>query len=119
MKSGANVNFFIKDKQWKLVKVTDSGESLRSIPRTPANVTEKKKTPTKQKRKSAEASPSGQMPFKKIPEYVNRLLEKKHSAFTDKDFAERALSNLARKLASQVSVLEEWNRAISEGECLV
>ena len=87
-------------------------ETQLSVP----NVSEKKKTPTKQKRKSAETSPSGQMPFKKIPEYVHKILEKKHFGFTDKEFAERALSNLVRKLASQVSVLEEWYRAISEGE---
>ena len=76
---------------------------------------DKKKTPTKQKRKSSEISPSGQVPFKKIPEYVNKLLEKKHNGFSDRDFAERALSNLARKVASQVSVLDEWTRAIFEG----
>jgi hypothetical protein len=55
------------------------------------------------------------VPFKKIPEYVNKLLEMKHSGFADRDFAERALSNLARKLANQASVLDVWTRAIFEG----
>ena len=76
---------------------------------------EKKKTPTKQKRKSSEPISTGQVPFKKIPDYVNRLLEKKHCNFADREFAERALLNLARKLASQASVLDEWIRAIFEG----
>ena len=78
-------------------------------------LSEKKKTPTKHKRKSSELSSTGQVPFKKIPEYVNKLLEMKHSGFADRDFAERALSNLARKLANQASVLDEWTRAIFEG----
>ena len=77
---------------------------------------EKKKTATKQtKRKSSESATSpGSFPFKKIPEYVHHLLEQKNEAFTDVEFAERALSNLARKLASQTLVMEEWTRAIYE-----
>ena len=72
----------------------------------------KKKTPTKSKRNSNQGSP-GQVPHKMIPEYVHKLLEKRKEAFTDKEFAERALSNLARKLASQANVLDEWLRAIT------
>ena len=75
---------------------------------------EKKKTPTKAKKK--EQSPSGQVPFKKIPEYVQKLLQKRHPGFQDKEFAERALSNLARKLASQAAVLDEWVRAVEHAD---
>ena len=73
----------------------------------------KKTTPTKKAKKEV-ISPK--LPFKKIPEYVHRLLEYRHPGFQDKDFAERALSNLARKLASQASVLDEWSRAISQSD---
>ena len=80
---------------------------------------EKKKTPTKSKNRrsdpgSASNTSSDQVPHKMIPEYVNRLLERKKESFNDKEFAERALSNLARKLASQGSVMNEWIRAITE-----
>lgn len=66
-------------------------------PQQPQN--EKKKTPTKSKRKSNESAV-------KIPEYVKSLLEKRHEGFNDPDFAERALSNLARKIASQTAVMD-------------
>ena len=72
-----------------------------------------KKTPTKSKRKSDQGSP-GQVPHKMIPEYVARLLEKRKDAFTDKEFADRALSNLVRKLASQAHIIEEWIRAVTD-----
>ena len=53
------------------------------IPQAQANLKgEKKKTPTKKQKKEV---PIGQVPFKKIPEYVQKLLEKRHSAFQDKD----------------------------------
>ena len=84
------------------------------IPQAQANLKgEKKKTPTKKQKKEV---PIGQVPFKKIPEYVQKLLEKRHPAFQDKDFAERALSNLARKLANQASVLDEWLRGIYQSD---
>lgn len=60
-------------------------------------------------------SPAG-TPSKKIPEYVRELLERKHPGFLDVDFAERALSNLARKIAGQTSVMDEWRRAIYESD---
>ena len=80
---------------------------------------EKKKTPTKSKNRKSDPGfasniPSDQVPHKMIPEYVNRLLERKKDNFNDKEFAERALSNLARKLASQASVMNEWIRAVTE-----
>lgn len=55
-------------------------------------------------------------PSKKIPEYVRELLERKNDGFLDVDFAERALSNLARKIAGQTSVMDEWRRAIYESD---
>ena len=73
----------------------------------------KKRTPTKSKRNPPNQGSPGQVPHKMIPEYVHKLLEKRKEAFTDKEFAERALSNLARKLASQANVLDEWLRAIT------
>ena len=42
--------------------------------------------------------------FKKIPPFVHQLLEKKHENYSDGEFAERALSNLARKLANYVVI---------------
>jgi hypothetical protein len=73
---------------------------------TPGTATPtKKKTPTKSRKK---ADPGGQVPFKKIPDYVQKLLLKRQDAFMDKEFAERALLNLARKLASQAVVMDEW-----------
>ena len=83
------------------------------IPQTNLKGEKKKTSPTKKPKKEV---PIGQVPFKKIPEYVHKLLEKRHPDFHDKDFAERALSNLARKLASQASILDEWLRGIYQSD---
>ena len=87
------------------------------IPQTSLKA-EKKKTPTKAGKKKESSSPGapGQVPFKKIPEYVQKLMQKRHPGFQDREFAERALSNLARKLASQAAVLDEWVRAVEEAD---
>ena len=83
------------------------------IPQTNLKGEKKKTSPTKKPKKEV---PIGQVPFKKIPEYVHKLLEKRHPDFHDKDFAERALSNLARKLASQALILDEWLRGIYQSD---
>ncbi len=79
--------------------------------------TEKSKTP-KGKRKSCDNSPAAakNIPAKKIPEFVKSLLVKHHEGYSDVDFAERALSNLARKIANQGPVIHEWKRAILEAD---
>ena len=50
--------------------------------------------------------------FKDIREFVLRLMEKQTENFADRDFAERALLNLSRKIASRPNVLAEWEKAI-------
>ncbi len=49
---------------------------------------------------------------KDIREFVLRLMEKQTMNFTDRDFAERALLNLSRKIASRPNILAEWEKAI-------
>ena len=97
---------------------TEPLPNLNPNPVTTKQTESKKKTPTKSKNRKSDpgfaSNTSDQVPHKMIPEYVNRLLERKKENFNDKEFAERALSNLARKLASQGSVMNEWIRAITE-----
>lgn len=52
----------------------------------------------------------------KIKNYVLQLLESRKDGFPDRDFAERALSNLARKLSSQPLMMAEWLKAIQTGD---
>ena len=68
----------------------------------------------KSKKKSTATSPanSNVIPFKKVPEYVQRMLHFKHDEFNDVDFAERALLCLARKISNQAPVVEEWVRSV-------
>ena len=50
--------------------------------------------------------------FKDLRGFVLRLMEKQSDQFSDRDFAERALLNLTRKISSKSSELVEWERAI-------
>ena len=86
------------------------------LPTEPIPQTSLKTEKKKSSKKKDPSVPSGQVPFKKIPEYVQKLLESRHLGFLDKEFAERALSNLVRKLASQALVLDEWVRAVVQAD---
>ena len=54
--------------------------------------------------------------FKDLRGFVLHLMEKQSDQFSDRDFAERALLNLTRKISAKSSELVEWEKAIIEGD---
>ena len=75
-------------------------------PRTP-----KKAAATQSSSMDTSASSSGSN-FKNLKAFVSRLMEKQDEQFTDKEFAERAVLNLARKISSRPQDIAKWGRAI-------
>jgi hypothetical protein len=74
----------------------------------------KPRTPKKQQpiAGSSDGSAHSGGSFKDLREFVNRLMKKETEHFADRDFAERALLNLSRKISSRPAELAEWEMAI-------
>ena len=92
----------------------ESGTSLPvEKPAEPEFKTPKKgRGRTPKKKSELPATPEPTVP--KVKEYVSILMDHKLESFQDKEFAEKILTNLTKKISSKPDVVNDWIKAIKD-----